>query len=82
MRPDHPVMGQEYTVLEPDEFLSSSVNTAVPIGYDDLGNLQVDVFGEKWSGKTMLWSEQAFVEMIENETLKSVRDVRQRGGDT
>lgn len=76
----HPIIGQAYTVLDPDALLSGEhePDVIVPIGYDDLGNCQVDVYG---SGpmlddgpKTMLWNDDALAEHYDDCVIRKESD--------
>jgi len=69
----HPKIGVEYNVYGEIDVagVSPDPNQFVPIGYDDMGNLIVDAFGDGYDqdGTRLLWSESGFCEMIENETV-------------
>jgi hypothetical protein len=59
-----PLIGVEYDVHDPDTLMPGrkTADSIVPIGYDDTGNCQVDVFSPDLDGKTMLWNPDALVE--------------------
>ena len=69
----HPKIGVEYDVHGEIDVagVSHDPKQLVPIGYDDTGNLIVDVFGDGYDqdGTHLLWSEAGFCEIVKDETI-------------
>lgn len=69
----HPKIGVEYDVVGEITVAGVDPNpdSLVPIGYDDMGNMVVDSFGDGYErdGTRLLWSESGFCEMIEDKTV-------------